>query len=587
MSTGMLDVGALFGGGGASEKGAHQENVPDRAPDHSPDRVVARPAGAGAGTLAMRRGKSGTRPMSAPVAQPGAGGGMGGGFVMSSERLRDVDGSALTIPKPYMAVFSMDERGQVEDQPEPESRKATDEGVADEMAALSALDGVMDGLNALDGMGEVGGLEAGDMIALFAQPDAGAAAMAGTSADHDVQARDAGGVTRVDLDEAVRSAQETAREEQLRQDRASRAAMNVSSLFGGGAAALPKAEKAVEKEKAADKVVDKSAPVTPAAMAAPIMPPPRQDRSKGKLGAASMFRSSEVDMRRMLSSAKTLAPLVMAVSQTADLRSSPSARGKILGELMSHAYEASIQVAETISTLFDRDVDSSMVATLMQVMAHDIGERWRLHGDFNAENYCRDFMEAYQSNQEFLARSVSFMGDLAYRPVKSDRTVAEDRLAVSGVNAAWTLHGHVQDRRLLLDENRFPGVYFSFGQKPDVLVSRMLESCMNEVAGLRVDVKDVDHRISHMQSSLSRLSDMMGTEYARQALQTLAWVQAAPDEATRQAREQEAGARFDEVVYPRIVEWSRVNFLNIERSAGAVLEKVDTREYLARSHRPG
>lgn len=287
-----------------------------------------------------------------------------------------------------------------------------------------------------------------------------------------------------------------------------------------------------------------------------------------------------LDVRQAISSAKTLAPLAMAVSQTAGLESTPELRSQLLGQLLAQTYKATIDVAEGISDVAGRDVQSWMVAQLMQTLAQEISNHWIRDGKTDVNRYSQDFVSLFRDNRALLGSAMELMSNTAYQEVRSDRTVAEDRFAVSTMNAAWSLRGHVHDKRLLVDSAQYPGRYFSFGQQRDALVSRMLESCLNEVAALRLDTADRDMRVAHMQSALTRLTEFVGNQYASQAVQTLNWIRAADTDEERKAREDESVKHFDDRVYPRILEEGRVNFLNVERAALGVLEKADMKERL-------
>ena len=168
-------------------------------------------------------------------------------------------------------------------------------------------------------------------------------------------------------------------------------------------------------------------------------------------GCYCLLRIRGLDVRQAISSAKTLAPLAMPVSQTAGLESTPELRSQLLGQLLAQTYKATIDVAEGISDVAGRDVQSWMVAQLMQTLAQEISNHWIRDGKTDVNRYSQDFVSLFRDNRALLGSAMELMSNTAYQEVRSDRTVAEDRFAVSTMNAAWSLRGHVHDKRLLVD----------------------------------------------------------------------------------------------------------------------------------------
>ena len=104
----------------------------------------------------------------------------------------------------------------------------------------------------------------------------------------------------------------------------------------------------------------------------------------------------------------------------------------------------------------------------------------------------------------------------------------------------------------------------------------MLVRCVDECRALVIQTDSADLRTSHMQSSINRMSQLVGAEYVAQTRQVMNWIGEEGISATEfTSRLNSAAAELDSRILPHIFEWARVNFLRIEQGAFNAIERLD------------
>jgi hypothetical protein len=154
--------------------------------------------------------------------------------------------------------------------------------------------------------------------------------------------------------------------------------------------------------------------------------------------------------------------------------------------------------------------------------------------------------------------------------------IAKFRVSVSAANAAWTLFDWVTHERLSLDPSGdMPSRFFTHGMDKADVVNMMLVKCVDECRALNAQVESADLRTAHLQSSIARMSNLMGAEYVTQTRKVMNWIaDPAISDAEYQARLSKAGADFESRIFPLIADLARVNFIRIEQGAFRAIEDL-------------
>ncbi len=463
--------------------------------------------------------------------------------------LRDMDGSILTAPMPNMALAKSMDAAHQPVVVQPSSTKDAEEKPAESNKTQANTQAQSDDVSSLDSMDDLSGM----LDQLPVQESA----------------------VSVDLRAGAESAAQ-ALEQERQQNVAAQtqtAAVQQASSTPAPPAPAPARATASEANHSPHPAPQRAAP-RPAA----------QGATNSRPQAMSLAERAKLEMKQVVSSAKTLTPLVMAVSQTPGVDSN-NARAQLLNMLMQNTYKGTVDVVNNISEMCQRNMPSWMVATLMQSISNSIAQQWMQGNCIDAEKFQSDFVHLFEKNHDFLAKSVPFMSDTAYRAVDDeDRTIAQDRLMVSCVNASWTLYNAICSPRLVVDKEEPEPRYFTFNHPPEEVLQKLLKATVQTATNMQMSLQDVDSRISYMQSAVNRLAEIVANEYVAQAARTMRWIEVEGLSTEERAkRHQDIVQGFESHVIPRIIEWSRTNFLMIERTANSALEKIDVEQKIQRN----
>lgn len=166
-----------------------------------------------------------------------------------------------------------------------------------------------------------------------------------------------------------------------------------------------------------------------------------------------------------------------------------------------------------------------------------------------------------------IAQAIAPMRDAAY--VEADSAaVARDRVRVSFGAACWELYEAVTHPRLGVDAFRY-----TYDRKPDEIVARLSDEVLRIARESNITGVSADMRTAHLQGSIRRLAQLMGSEYVNRTSQIVNWIREAPDDDEFGRRAKEAEKALDKQVIPEVVELARRNFLDIEQIAPRLLEE--------------
>ena len=307
----------------------------------------------------------------------------------------------------------------------------------------------------------------------------------------------------------------------------------------------------------------------------PVSQPVEPSRSWSNLTRDS-GRVDVINARKSMSAAKVLAPLVAAVSFHPGSAASSAERSTNLTELLLSVHQNAYQTAEGISDALKEDVPAWMVTQLMQSYAQIMGRRWERLGNVDPHSLGRAMVEVLGAGSKQVADLIRGASEDAYIEVNGP-DVARYRVAVSVTNAAWTLYDWVTHERLSVDAaGEMPSEFYTYGLETSQIVNRLLVRCVDECRALVIQTDSADLRTSHMQSSINRMSQLVGAEYVAQTRQVMNWIGEEGISATEfTSRLNSAAAELDSRILPHIFEWARVNFLRIEQGAFNAIERLD------------
>ncbi len=299
-------------------------------------------------------------------------------------------------------------------------------------------------------------------------------------------------------------------------------------------------------------------------------------------------RVQVVNARKSMSAAKVLAPLVAAVSFRPGSAANSKGRSAALAELLVGVHQNATQTAEGISQALREDVPSWMVTQLMQSYAGIMARRWERVGCVDPNALGQAMAELLGSDSGQIAALIQGASEDAYVEVTGP-DVARYRIAVSVTNAAWSLFDWVTHERLSVTPGGdMPSEFFTYGLEVSEIVNRLLVRCVDECRALVIQNDSADLRTAHMQSSIHRMSQLVGAEYVTQTRQIMDWIgEEGLSDQEFSARLTSAAAELDSRILPHIFEWARVNFLRIEQGAFKAIEQLGERAALNRDQQQG
>lgn len=320
----------------------------------------------------------------------------------------------------------------------------------------------------------------------------------------------------------------------------------------------------------------------PAEVAAVPAAQPKQVSSRSRFVDQKQTPEA-VNARRNMAAAKVITPLVAAVSFAPGSTSPGASKSKALSEMLVGMHQCAIQTAEAISTQTGQDVPSWLVTQLMSSLSTAIATRWQRGFGADLPALGQTMSEIFSSDDPALTNLIKGAADDAYVEVNHP-DVARFRLSVSAANAAWTIFDWVTHERLSLDSaGDMPSRFFTYNLPTHEVVNKILTRCVNECRGLVVQVESADLRTAHMQSSIGRMANLMGTEYVTRTRAYMNWIgDPSIDDDEYMRRQSVAASELDSKVLPAVFEYARINFLRIEQGALGAIE--DLNEQAKNSH---
>lgn len=288
-------------------------------------------------------------------------------------------------------------------------------------------------------------------------------------------------------------------------------------------------------------------------------------------------RSTQVKIN--MAAVKILTPLVAAISYKPGSQEEFAVKSQALSQLILKVHQAATDVTMAMGPNFaSNDWARGQV---MQSLAQVAAKQWEDDGQVNIQDIGRCMSQVVKEPSiEIKSALDAFNGADMYREVDSEET-ARARLMVSMTSAAWDIHRWVTHERLQIrDIPSFkggetlasPSRFFSYDLPVAEVVQVILNRVVDEARSFEMEIGNTDIRLSHLQGTIRRLSDIAGAEYVTQTSSIQQWVNAAADEEEFQTRKQQAAEQFRTAVVPRIMEWARANFAAIESKGQKLLD---------------
>ena len=285
--------------------------------------------------------------------------------------------------------------------------------------------------------------------------------------------------------------------------------------------------------------------------------------------------SDSVSLRQGMAAAKVLTPIVAAVSFAPGSESSDAVKAKALTEMLVGLHRSARDTAETISTQIGKDVPSWMVTQLMQGLSTSIAHRWQRGEGADIDALSANMRKIFTADSDELVDLIRGAAEDAYVEVDHP-DIARFRISVSAANAAWTIYDWVTHERLSLDDKGdMPSRFFTYGMPVHDLVTKILTRTVNECRGLVAQVESADLRTAHMQSSINRMANLVGSEYVTQTRRVMNWISdQSISEDEYQARYAKTCRDLETKLLPQVHEYARINFLRVEQGAFRAIEEL-------------
>lgn len=283
-----------------------------------------------------------------------------------------------------------------------------------------------------------------------------------------------------------------------------------------------------------------------------------------------------VNARRSMAAAKVITPLVAAVSFAPGTASSGTSKSKALSEMLVGMHRCAVDTAEAISAQTAQDVPAWLLTQLMAGLSTAIATRWQRGQGADLHALSHAMKGIFSGDDPAMASLIQGASEDAYVEVNHP-DVARFRISVSAANAAWTIYDWVTHDCLSLDSaGEMPSRFFTYNLPTHEVVNKILTRCVNECRALVVQVESADLRTAHMQSSIGRMANLMGTEYVTRTRAFMNWIgDPSIDDAEYMRRHSGAAEDLEGKVLPAVFEYARVNFLRIEQGALSAIEDLN------------
>lgn len=316
-------------------------------------------------------------------------------------------------------------------------------------------------------------------------------------------------------------------------------------------------------------------------------PEPEKAERQNRFGSAvdmPKVKQAKVNM----AAAKALTPLVAAISFNPGSRSEPAVKSKALAELVCKVQESTTDVALVMGPYFANNdwARGQLMITLAGVAA----QQWEKYGSVNLDQIGSCMGGAFKDPSiELQSALESFDKGDAYKTADTP-DIAKARLSVTICSAAWEINDWVTHERLRLkgsSTEKFsngesfpaPSRVFSYNLQTSEIVETLLSRIIDESRAFEIQVQDADMRLSHLQGTVRRMSQLAGAEYVTQTAAIFQWINDATNEEEQARRQQMAQDQFHTHLVPRVMEWTRANFASVEHGAQRILMEMSQEKY--------
>ncbi|MDF2461813.1 MAG: hypothetical protein K0Q43_48 [Ramlibacter sp.] len=282
-------------------------------------------------------------------------------------------------------------------------------------------------------------------------------------------------------------------------------------------------------------------------------------------------------LKKAMAGAKVLTPLVAAVSFAPGSARPPAERRAALAATLLATERVADRVAGTFTQTSGKPVPQWIKTQLMTAIGEQVAKRVEKRRSALTEAEIQGFAEdlsLISSEHAGLLREVveGACNDAYHRCETQDD--ARSRLSVTFASCAWKMYDWVTHDCLSLDpKGEHPSCFFTFGQRADEIVQELLRAAVDQASTFVVNPQDSDLRVSHMQNSINRFTNLIGSEYVTRTRAIMNWIGEPGLPATEAvARRRQACERFPIETLPRIVEYARSTFVYIENGAAQVAD---------------
>jgi hypothetical protein len=309
---------------------------------------------------------------------------------------------------------------------------------------------------------------------------------------------------------------------------------------------------------------------------------------RSQMGAGVMAKGSGVtkvlepgsallntSVRQNMAAAKVITPLVAAISFAPGSGQTPEAKSRALTEMLVGVHRTAVQTAEAISSVLGEDVPSWMVTQLMQALSGAVASRWEAGQGADLKGLAQAMGGLFEQNGQEVAALIRGASEDAYVEVNHPE-ISRFRLSVTAANAGWVIYDWITHKQLSIDpKGEMPSRFFTYGRSVQELVNKVLVQVVDQCRGLVAQVESPDLRTAHMQSSINRMSNLVGSEYVTRTRQIMNWIaEDGISDAEYESRMEQAAAQFDTTILPEIFEYARTNFIFIEQGAFRAIEEL-------------
>ncbi len=280
-------------------------------------------------------------------------------------------------------------------------------------------------------------------------------------------------------------------------------------------------------------------------------------------------------VRQNMAAAKVITPLVAAISFAPGSAKSSDAKARALTEMLVGVHRTAMQTAEAISSALAEDVPSWMVTQLMQALSSAVATRWEAGQGADLDGLALAMGGLFDQKGHEFAALIRGASEDAYVEVNHPE-ISRFRLSVTAANAGWVIHDWVTHKQLSIDpKGEMPSRFFTYGRTVPELVNKLLVQVVDQCRGLVAQVESPDLRTAHMQSSINRMSSLVGSEYVTRTRQIMNWIaEDGISDAEYESRMEQAAAQFETTILPEIFDYARTNFIFIEQGAFRAIEEL-------------